>query len=180
MIGGPSAQDVAYARNAIGARATRAQVARYLGCHETAVDIRILPRQGSAAARLDPAPPPRHERASTPRDLVLQIVDAVAAEAGLTREEVLSERRVRRFAKARWSVFWTLKTQHGFGPIRIARLFGLDHSSVIHGLRKHEAGRGGLRRRPDASRGRSVSSPGRSPGRGREGRPGGQGAERRG
>lgn len=141
----PSVGDVEYARAALGVRATRAQVAKYLGCHQGALALQVVSVGSSvsvAPARkpiAPPLPPPPRPRQAV-NAVALQVIDDVASEAGLTREQLLSESRAKLLARARWCVFWRLKTQHGLGPKRIGRVFGLHHTSVIHGIQRHEAG----------------------------------------
>ena len=68
-----------------------------------------------------------------------RIQDAVAAAAGLTREQLLSGSRTKRVSHARQLAMYLARELTGQSLARIAAGFGRDHSTVIHALRAVES-----------------------------------------
>jgi len=72
-----------------------------------------------------------------PADATAQTYDVIIAEVaqrmGVPEERLRAPDRTREVAAARHAAFWALK-QAGLNPARIARLLGLNHSTVVHGL----------------------------------------------
>ncbi len=72
-----------------------------------------------------------------------QILSEVAWRHDMSVAEMLSPNRERRYARARWDAMHLLRsTPRGGGfkrsLIEIARLMGMDHTTVLHGLRRRE------------------------------------------
>jgi hypothetical protein len=61
------------------------------------------------------------------------IIAEVARRMGVPEERLRGRDRTHQVAAARHAAFWALN-QAGLHPGRIARLLGLNHSSVVHGL----------------------------------------------
>ena len=76
-----------------------------------------------------------------PTDAALGIHDVIIAEVaqrmGVPEERLRARDRSREVAAARHAAFWALN-QAGLSPARIARLLGLNHSTVLHGLARAE------------------------------------------
>lgn len=59
---------------------------------------------------------------------------------GLSAEEVLADRRARRIVAARQEFMWLAKRYTPFSYPRIGKfLGGRDHTTVLHGARRHQA-----------------------------------------
>ena len=61
------------------------------------------------------------------------IIAEVAQRMGVPEERLRARDRSHQVAAARHAAFWALN-QAGLNPARIARLLGLNHSTVVHGL----------------------------------------------
>jgi chromosomal replication initiation ATPase DnaA len=77
----------------------------------------------------------------TPREATLALVDWVARTHSVTLEDVMSRSRERAIAVARQEVFWRLY-MGGKSSIQIGRMFGRDHTTVLHGIRRAEVRHG--------------------------------------
>ena len=83
--------------------------------------------------------------ALTPGDLrrARKVLSDVAEARGVTLVDMLGEDRVRPVAFARFEAMWRLRELRApdgrrlFSLPRIGRLFGRDHTSVLHALRRH-------------------------------------------
>lgn len=70
-------------------------------------------------------------------DVVAEAVEKAAAIHGVEPAEFFSSRKFRRIAWARFHVWHTLKNSEKAWPYPwIARRFGVDHTSVMHGVRQ--------------------------------------------
>src|SRR5713101_5988842 len=65
------------------------------------------------------------------------IIAEVARRMGVPEERVRARDRSPQVAAARHATFWALN-RAGMNPAQIARLMGLNHSSVVHGLARAE------------------------------------------
>ena len=72
----------------------------------------------------------------TPRQRMFRMIDEVASEHGLVADEVMFGKRKREYVRARAHV-WDRMRREGITYVQIARLFGMDHTTVIHGVRRH-------------------------------------------
>jgi chromosomal replication initiation ATPase DnaA len=63
------------------------------------------------------------------------LVSRIALANGLTYEQLMSRTRVHRVSHARWEVFHALH-KRGWSLPQIARHWGMDHTTVLWGLRK--------------------------------------------
>lgn len=66
------------------------------------------------------------------------IIPAVAAAAGITSREILSERRERRAVQARHAAMWLAREMSGYSYPAIGRAFRRDHTSVLYGVARTE------------------------------------------
>ncbi|GLK78019.1 hypothetical protein GCM10008171_32730 [Methylopila jiangsuensis] len=74
-----------------------------------------------------------------PRD-AKDIVHAICRRHNLTRAELMSERRFKHITMARQEAYWWLSKLTGWSLPRIGRLMGgFDHTTILHGVRKHQA-----------------------------------------
>jgi chromosomal replication initiator protein len=73
----------------------------------------------------------------TPRQERLRIVSDVAAEHRLPAEALLGRRRTRNIAQARWQAMAEIRARFGDSTNQIGRLFGRDHTTVVHGLQAY-------------------------------------------
>lgn len=76
-----------------------------------------------------------------------RVLNAVSARHRLNPLAVRGERRDRKLIVARQECFWLCRERLGFSYPKIARFFHRDHTTILHGCRKHEqrmqqAGRG--------------------------------------
>lgn len=97
---------------------------------------------------LAPPVPPRISYGDAPVDYtppaiprrVQRIIDDVAGAYGLTAVDLTGDRKVRHFIAPRHEAFWRVRNETGFSFPQIGKFFGgRDHTSIMHGVRKHEA-----------------------------------------
>jgi chromosomal replication initiation ATPase DnaA len=62
-----------------------------------------------------------------------RIIAEVAYRMGVSDERLRARDRTPQVAAARHAAFWALQ-EAGLTPAQIARLWGLHHSTVVHGL----------------------------------------------
>lgn len=74
----------------------------------------------------------------TPRDVLRGICANVARKHGVTVEDLYSHDRTRAFAYARFEA-WACLSAIGWSSAKIGRVFGRDHSTILHGLKKFHA-----------------------------------------
>jgi chromosomal replication initiation ATPase DnaA len=69
------------------------------------------------------------------RDL-LDFVDEVCRRRGVTREELCGRGRTQAVVRARQELWWQLRQhpERHYSLCEIGRLFGRDHSTVLHGI----------------------------------------------
>ncbi|MFU0503634.1 helix-turn-helix domain-containing protein [Pseudaminobacter sp. NGMCC 1.201702] len=73
----------------------------------------------------------------TPKDELLDIIDKVARMHGSTFRAVMSKCRTDKIAHARQACICAVKeARPGMSLPQIGRVFGVDHSSVLHSLKK--------------------------------------------
>jgi chromosomal replication initiation ATPase DnaA len=81
-----------------------------------------------------------HNPRGTCGRIARQIADRVAAEYGLTFDEMTSPRKTARLVRARWHVMWELYDTDLYSTPAIAALLKLkDHTTVLHGIRQHQS-----------------------------------------
>lgn len=71
-------------------------------------------------------------------DLIRFRIEAVAKRHGLPLACILGARRTRPVSIARHEAYWEIKTTFGLSYPRLGVIFGRDHTSIMHGVRKHE------------------------------------------
>lgn len=68
-----------------------------------------------------------------------RIACAVAKAHGFTFRELVSRRRHRGLVRARWHAMWEIKNNTPLSYPEIGRVLGgLDHTTVLHGVRRHQ------------------------------------------
>lgn len=77
------------------------------------------------------APPPR-------RETMPQIAARVAAEHGFTVDDLKRRTRTKATDAARLQAYAEIYAAGRNSTLRIGAFFGRDHSSVLHGIRKHQ------------------------------------------
>jgi chromosomal replication initiator protein len=73
-----------------------------------------------------------------PRRPILRIILEVAAEAGVTSAELRGRSRKASYAGPRHLAMYRAKHEAKASLRKIARVFGRDHTSVLHGIRAAE------------------------------------------
>jgi len=73
----------------------------------------------------------------TPREKSLSDIGLVALKHGLTRHDILGRVKTTHICRARHEAFYTFR-RRGWSYAEIGRLFGRDHSTIIHGVEKHQ------------------------------------------
>lgn len=66
-----------------------------------------------------------------------EIVSGVAKRHGITVTVMRSTTQCTEVARARWEAMYRLHEELGMSKSRIARYFGRDHTTVMHGIAKH-------------------------------------------
>jgi hypothetical protein len=118
----------------------RRMVSAAMGRVSTQPPLQQVHRRAQAVA-----PAPRRYGPQGPADCeVVMITVPVSAvreaclEAGMTVAEACGEGRTARMSAKRFHVMTILRDRHGWSTTRIGRaLGGRDHTTVIHGLRRH-------------------------------------------
>lgn len=73
----------------------------------------------------------------TPKDEFHDIIDKVARMHGTTLRAVMSKNRSNKIAHARQACICAVKETHPVMSLpQIGRIFGIDHTTVLHSLRK--------------------------------------------
>lgn len=68
-----------------------------------------------------------------------KIASSMARRYGTTVDEIFGRRRFPEAVEARSHAWSILYRQHGYTMARIGRIWGRDHSTVLHGIRKFDA-----------------------------------------
>jgi chromosomal replication initiation ATPase DnaA len=78
----------------------------------------------------------RWRQPEAPRPTVRAIIEDVAREHRVNVDELLSKSHRRPLVHMRWEAMYRARVETGRSYPEIARVFGLDHSTVHHGVRK--------------------------------------------
>jgi len=70
---------------------------------------------------------------------IMADVDSMAFKYGITRADILSRDRKRKYSWPRQEAYFILHRKHGLSLPRTGQIMGRDHSTVLHGVRQHEA-----------------------------------------
>lgn len=69
------------------------------------------------------------------------IKQQICLKYGISMTELLSRRRLRKLAEARFEGYWRARNETTASLPEIARAFGRsDHATIIHGIARYEAG----------------------------------------
>lgn len=64
---------------------------------------------------------------------------SVCQEYGVTREQIMAPaRQCREISRARFALYYRLNERHGMSVTDIGRFLQKDHSTIAHGIRRHE------------------------------------------
>lgn len=75
----------------------------------------------------------------TPRERFRRLADKIAAERGVTRQDILSRDRTKPVAIARHELMTAARELFGWSHLKIGRALGMDESSVREGIRAYRA-----------------------------------------
>lgn len=73
----------------------------------------------------------------TPLERTMCEIDSIAFKHGLSREDLFGRDRREKASKARQEAFYRLRYK-GWSFPRIGKLFGRDHSTIVHGFERHQ------------------------------------------
>lgn len=76
--------------------------------------------------------------ADTPRQKRMRVIQRVANAHDVDVADIMGRDRTRAVSRARWEAIATIRQRFGDSMPMIGRLFGLDHTSVLHALRRFE------------------------------------------
>ncbi len=97
--------------------------------------IRLVSAAGSETPKRAYAIPQARVRGLS----IAEIIADVAKETGLTVPMLVGDRRSRPIVAARHLAYWRAARETGASLAAIGRAFGdRDHTTIIHGIRKHE------------------------------------------
>jgi len=65
----------------------------------------------------------------------MDIVNAVSKESGIPRDVIFSKTRKQPVVMARCIIFDRIRSELGWSLVKIAKLFQMDHTTVLHGIR---------------------------------------------
>lgn len=71
--------------------------------------------------------------------VAFQIIEEVAKSSGISVRELKSQSRTQRVAWARQEAMWRMRRELHIPYPTIGRLFSRDHTTAIHGVRRHQA-----------------------------------------
>lgn len=64
----------------------------------------------------------------------------IAGKHGITVEQLLSRSRLKRITRPRQELMWRMYSSRRLSSVRIGQILGgLDHTTVLYGVRKHQA-----------------------------------------
>jgi chromosomal replication initiation ATPase DnaA len=71
---------------------------------------------------------------------LLELLDRVCAQRGVTRSELCGDARTQSVAAARQELWWLIRhhPDRSYSFVEIARFFGRDHTTVLHGVAAYE------------------------------------------
>lgn len=73
------------------------------------------------------------------RPLIHEIISEVAKKHGVTPVAITSDRRNAKLVAARYEAMWRARNETTYSLPRIGMAFRRDHTTVLHGIAKHEA-----------------------------------------
>jgi len=81
----------------------------------------------------------KYGNVKTPRQRRNEDIAAVATVYGLTLKEIMSKQTTHTSVKARSAAMWMLKFSRGWTLPEIGRVFDMDHTGVLAGIKRHTA-----------------------------------------
>ena len=79
-----------------------------------------------------------NEREVVPRETARKMVERVAEKHGLGAKALFVRSTRRAIVYPRQQAMYAIRQRLGWSYPRIARLFGMDHTTVIYGVRQYE------------------------------------------
>jgi len=71
----------------------------------------------------------------TPRERNFTIIREIAMQHGVTVETIMGRSRDPQDVRARWAAYAAVKHRRGLSHCAVGRVFGRDHSTILHGIR---------------------------------------------
>lgn len=71
-----------------------------------------------------------------------QMIDAFNKEHGLGEYELFMRNRKKRFVRLRAELYYKIRNELGYSFSAIARIFNVDHTTVMHGYKIYEESNG--------------------------------------
>lgn len=90
---------------------------------------------------LTPADIARCEAIRAPHDAIAAIVAEVSAATGISANEIMGRKKWGQISAARQMVYY-IALRNGLSLPAIGRVFGRDHTTVLHGINAEKARRG--------------------------------------
>jgi chromosomal replication initiation ATPase DnaA len=78
------------------------------------------------------------EKLAPRRFFLADLVRATALETKIPAPVLLGKRRFMKFVVPRWRIWWIGREDMGLTYSQIARLFGRDHTTIIHGCTRYD------------------------------------------
>lgn len=78
-------------------------------------------------------------RTEVPRDYLEAIVDRVADKYGLSRAQIMSRSHLRVYAWPRQEAYYVMRRETDLSFGQLGRFFGRDHTTIMVGIKRHEA-----------------------------------------
>lgn len=73
----------------------------------------------------------------TPRERSMSIIREIAMQHGVTVEAIMGRSRDHKDTRARRAAYAAVKYRRGLSHPAVGRIFGRDHSTILHGIRKN-------------------------------------------
>jgi chromosomal replication initiator protein len=139
------ADDYDFVRGCVKRRVPSAHIAQMINrpIAEVRELVYLLDAQAVAAGEI-PAPEPPVVVLSLFRGLIKRrpgsrgILEDVASQWGISVNELVGEGRAKRFALPRHEAMYRLRETGRYSFPQIAAIFGRDHTSVMHGVKRHK------------------------------------------
>lgn len=68
----------------------------------------------------------------------MEVIDRVARKHGVSKSEILGRERTARISAVRHEAYAAVRDSTGMSYPAIGRIFRRDHTTILHGIRKHK------------------------------------------
>jgi chromosomal replication initiation ATPase DnaA len=68
---------------------------------------------------------------------LIPLLAEVCFEHGVEPRELVSRGRHRRLVRARFDLYWRIRSNWGLSFPKIGEVFGRDHTTIMHGIEQH-------------------------------------------